>query len=148
MNEMGEYPWAVNVGGQGPMWKFTFKGIAEFKGIAGAYPQWTSVAPTPETMKITAFLKQFEDEGEFIAWCQGQGVKGMRANGHKCLLAKAVKMATGQDVGVDHHSIMHLLEERRMAPVFLPLALAEVPRKFDQQFWPELEVRDAIRTAD
>ena len=102
--------------------------------------------------KLQQFWQQFGSEGEFVAWCEGNGVKGIKKNAGMCLVSKAVYVATGQDIAVEYGRYYHIQSVNvqtsqgiQAAEVYgfqsnLPEALKDVPYKFDSGHYPQLEV--------
>lgn len=45
--------------------------------------------------KAMAFLREFETTAEFLAYCEGQGIRGVRYDASRCLVAQALKGVLG-----------------------------------------------------
>lgn len=102
---------------------------------------------TPQEEKVKLFLGQFGTEGEFVAWCEGQGVKGQKGRSTRCLMAQAIQTATGVPVAVQTLHPNPLIETLGCWRVRLdgseyqemPPAVSMVPWRFDLGMFPQLE---------
>lgn len=96
---------------------------------------------TPQEEKVHLFLHQFRAEDEFIAWCEGNGVKGRTCDKTLCLISQAIGAATGVDavVGYGEYQVRYGPRKNDYGPLIaLPPRLAETPRRFDLRRWPKL----------
>ena len=101
---------------------------------------WAGLSAPEE--KVMSFLRQFGSEDEFIGWCEVQGVKGMKGASSRCLVSKAVWQATGVPIATG--PVTWLQREmadhpRAKTAWMLPMDLLDVPKKFDEGWWPHLE---------
>lgn len=100
---------------------------------------------TPQAEKVEQFLNQFGHEDEFIAWCEGQGVKGVPWMGAQCLLSEAVHRATGlTGIYVGYVDKDSRVSVDHQVSVRVPAPISAVPLKFDMGKWPDLDRTRAV----